>query len=565
MLWGAHDEAVHSRHRYTRGEVRRLLEGEGLEVARLTYANTLLFPVRRRPAHARPPPAPARLRRRLPARRRWSGRSAPPRDRGASGAPPRAAHRGQRLRSGPQARYGRGRGPRLQSPACGARTHERPPAGGGGAAAGARGGARARACTSGTGRPSPAPRAVADAAAPCLRTGSRPASTPTPRPDNAALNAGWRVRDALGGGGWRRLLARGLGRVLARVLDAQESFNSRQVQFDNAILDYIDARLSATHRHYDDVLGLHGRHMGEIDERHLILQEELVAHVHDLVRRIDLVLAEAERGRLGLERDLRDVRDRARAARGAARPRDEDGPGVRRPGAVHHGRRRDPGLGAAHEPGAPRVPRGRGGVPFKWYPVSELVRQALAWRLLDVTESNGTPVDLVIPTKFPSFLVRHPRKVAWLFHQHREAYDLFGTPYCSFTRQPRGRPGARGHPRHGHGRAGGVPRRSTRSRATWPSACGSYNGLPGEPLYPPPHHLGRYRTDGLRRLPLLRRPARPPEAPRPRHRRHAARAQRRPAEDRGRGPAGGRAAQADRGARRRGPRRARWASSPPTS
>jgi hypothetical protein len=134
----------------------------------------------------------------------------------------------------------------------------------------------------------------------------------TPRPDNAALNAGWRVRDTLGGGGWRRLLARGLGRVLARVLDAQESFNSRQVQFDNALLDYIDARLTATHRHYDEVLGLHGRHMGEIDERHLILQEELVTHVHDLVRRIDLVLAEAERGRLGLERDLRDVRDRAR-------------------------------------------------------------------------------------------------------------------------------------------------------------------------------------------------------------------------------------------------------------
>jgi len=45
MLWGAHDEAVHSRHRYTRKEVRRLLEGEGLDVLRLTYANTLLFPV----------------------------------------------------------------------------------------------------------------------------------------------------------------------------------------------------------------------------------------------------------------------------------------------------------------------------------------------------------------------------------------------------------------------------------------------------------------------------------------------------------------------------------------
>jgi SAM-dependent methyltransferase len=45
MLWGAHDEAVLSRHRYTTGEVRRLLEDEGLEVVRLTYANSLLFPV----------------------------------------------------------------------------------------------------------------------------------------------------------------------------------------------------------------------------------------------------------------------------------------------------------------------------------------------------------------------------------------------------------------------------------------------------------------------------------------------------------------------------------------
>jgi len=45
MLWGAHDEAVHSRHRYTRGELRRLLESSGLEVIRASYCNTLLFPV----------------------------------------------------------------------------------------------------------------------------------------------------------------------------------------------------------------------------------------------------------------------------------------------------------------------------------------------------------------------------------------------------------------------------------------------------------------------------------------------------------------------------------------
>jgi SAM-dependent methyltransferase len=45
MLWGAHDEAVHSRHRYTRRELRDLLAGAGLEVLRATYCNTLLLPL----------------------------------------------------------------------------------------------------------------------------------------------------------------------------------------------------------------------------------------------------------------------------------------------------------------------------------------------------------------------------------------------------------------------------------------------------------------------------------------------------------------------------------------
>ena len=45
MLWGAHDEAVNSRHRYTRAEVRALLLSAGLEVLRASYANTLLFPL----------------------------------------------------------------------------------------------------------------------------------------------------------------------------------------------------------------------------------------------------------------------------------------------------------------------------------------------------------------------------------------------------------------------------------------------------------------------------------------------------------------------------------------
>ena len=146
--------------------------------------------------------------------------------------------------------------------------------------------------------PEPRPKAPAPA----------PEAAPPP-PDPAAVNALWRAEPpAPPRSLWGRLVAR----LLRARLDAQVAFNARQVQLDNEILAYLDARFAATHRHYDAVLGLTGRHLAEIDERHLILQEELVAHVHDLIQRIDLVLAEVERGRVSGESALRDVRARLR-------------------------------------------------------------------------------------------------------------------------------------------------------------------------------------------------------------------------------------------------------------
>jgi len=136
-----------------------------------------------------------------------------------------------------------------------------------------------------------------------------PALPALPRPDNSALNAMWRILDAPRRS-MRGILGRFRGRGAGPALQRQQDFNARQVQFDNELLAYVEARLDATHRQYDRVLGLHGDHMGEIDERHIILQEELVAHVHDLVKRIDLVLGQAERGRLGLESALKDLRAR---------------------------------------------------------------------------------------------------------------------------------------------------------------------------------------------------------------------------------------------------------------
>lgn len=75
-------------------------------------------------------------------------------------------------------------------------------------------------------------------------------------------------------------------------------------------------------------------------------------------------------------------------------------------------------------------------VPFKWYPPSQLLLNAVAWRSLDLSEVNSEVVDLLIATKYPSYAVKHPHKIVWLFHQHRQAYDLLGTSYSDLNQQP---------------------------------------------------------------------------------------------------------------------------------
>jgi hypothetical protein len=147
-----------------------------------------------------------------------------------------------------------------------------------------------------------------------------PPHPPPSPPDATAVNETWRA-EAPPRSGIGRILRRLLDRLLAPRFEAQQTFNARQVQLDNAILRYIEERFAATHRHYDRVLGLHGRHLGEADERHLILQEELVTHVHELVKRIDLVLEVAERGRLSLEAAVEEVRATLRELEKRSPPR----------------------------------------------------------------------------------------------------------------------------------------------------------------------------------------------------------------------------------------------------
>jgi len=71
-------------------------------------------------------------------------------------------------------------------------------------------------------------------------------------------------------------------------------------------------------------------------------------------------------------------------------------------------------------------------IPFKWYPIEQLFKSMELWKNIDLSESDGKPIDLVIATKFPSYFINHHNKALWLIHQYRQAYDLLDTPYSGF-------------------------------------------------------------------------------------------------------------------------------------
>jgi len=134
-------------------------------------------------------------------------------------------------------------------------------------------------------------------------------------------------------------------------------------------------------------------------------------------------------------------------------------------------------------------------IPFKWYPPQEIINNCLIWRLLDLTESNGSKIDGIIATKFPSYLVRHQNKVVWLLHQHRSTYDLAFTEFDHLAT---------------YGRIGEIVRGKIYSMDkiilkeqkkiytisnNVADRLWKYNEIKGEVLYPPPPLLGKYKCE----------------------------------------------------------------------
>lgn len=132
-------------------------------------------------------------------------------------------------------------------------------------------------------------------------------------------------------------------------------------------------------------------------------------------------------------------------------------------------------------------------LPFKWYPPAEIMRSAMAWRMLDLSSANGQPVDLVIGMKFPAYLVKHERKVLWILHQHRAAYNLWGTPFDDLSTYPEG---ARVREWVKHCDEHFIPeaRKIFANSIAVAERLKRYNNIESEPLYHPPPLAGRLKT-----------------------------------------------------------------------
>jgi glycosyltransferase involved in cell wall biosynthesis len=127
-------------------------------------------------------------------------------------------------------------------------------------------------------------------------------------------------------------------------------------------------------------------------------------------------------------------------------------------------------------------------IPFKWYPGTRVLDQAFLWRLVDLTESDGRPIDRVIATKFPAYCVRHPNKVAWVLHQFRQAYDYDRTELGQFSESPEDRATRRAVERL-DAVALGEARRVFATSRNVADRLRRYNGIEAEVLPHPPQSL----------------------------------------------------------------------------
>jgi len=125
-------------------------------------------------------------------------------------------------------------------------------------------------------------------------------------------------------------------------------------------------------------------------------------------------------------------------------------------------------------------------MPFRFAPEDAVRRGMRIWSEEDFERFSAVSPDRVICLKFPTWYLSHREKVVWLMHQHRAAYDLYGTPHD----------GGLSATREGERLRDEIVERDRKAlsgaRALFTEShrvserLKRYNGLQGEPLYHPP-------------------------------------------------------------------------------
>ncbi|MGE5222652.1 MAG: glycosyltransferase family 4 protein [Omnitrophica WOR_2 bacterium] len=130
-------------------------------------------------------------------------------------------------------------------------------------------------------------------------------------------------------------------------------------------------------------------------------------------------------------------------------------------------------------------------LPFVWLPVRDILKNCLMWRWIELERCTSIPIDLAICSKFPTYAVKHPRKVTWLIHQFRQAYELYGTEHSDFSSSSEDQSVRQSIIQFDK-------QMLSESRAIFTESKNvarrlkQYNGLDGKPLYHPPQHWDLY-------------------------------------------------------------------------
>ena len=132
-------------------------------------------------------------------------------------------------------------------------------------------------------------------------------------------------------------------------------------------------------------------------------------------------------------------------------------------------------------------------IPFKWYPPERLLDCMAMARLMDLTEVNGQRIDKVVAMKFPAYYVEHPNKTFWVMHQHRQAYELFGTEHSDLHQSELGERVSAEIQRWDNVCFRGRSNVYTISK-TVADRLEHFNKARATPLYPPPLNYKKYQS-----------------------------------------------------------------------